>query len=336
MTIPSTILFVAHDGIPNLAQLSISDSNSCPEFDRWRRVRQLRIAVDFRRILRSGSGLPDLKRWTLDLPALTQVPAVGRGSQASMQIYRRPGGGSDGELIAVKSVHLSESLDTAKIENEIENLVNLRHPLIAAPIGFALMGKSAGVRELKIARSYGQSGTLAEVITAPPPWWTPTAKAKAAVGIALSLRFAHGLGLLHGRLTAENVFFEADGCIQILDFGAARLAAPGAGGFYGEGWSPAVDTAAFAAILAAIVDIHRAPQSSAAKCKTAGAPAVPAFVSALIEEGLSAAPEKKPSFVRICAVLKQNGFRILAGVDSEAVSAFVAWVESQEGLREWA
>jgi serine/threonine protein kinase len=44
-------------------------------------------------------------------------------------------------------------------------------------------------------------------------------KAKAVAAIALGLRFAHSFGLIHGSLTASNILFDADHCIQIADFG---------------------------------------------------------------------------------------------------------------------
>jgi tRNA A-37 threonylcarbamoyl transferase component Bud32 len=47
-------------------------------------------------------------------------------------------------------------------------------------------------------------------------WWTATAKAVA--GIALSLRFAHSLGLIHGHLTSKNICFDIDHRIQITGF----------------------------------------------------------------------------------------------------------------------
>jgi hypothetical protein len=55
ITLPSAILFIAHDAIGNPSQLSLCDEDSCPEFGRWRRLRQSGIAVDFRRIVRSGA-----------------------------------------------------------------------------------------------------------------------------------------------------------------------------------------------------------------------------------------------------------------------------------------
>jgi serine/threonine protein kinase len=101
-------------------------------------------------------------------------------------------------------------------EREIESLSNLRHPLITAPIACAW---AEGERKLQIGRLHAAGGFLAEVVSAGPAWWTPTAKAKAVVGIALALQFAHGLGLLHGGLNSGNVLFDGGGRIGIVEFG---------------------------------------------------------------------------------------------------------------------
>jgi serine/threonine protein kinase len=91
------------------------------------------------------------------------------------------------------------------MENEIQNLINLRHPCIASPIGFVLPIESGSLQELKIVRLYSEHCSLAEVLVVRPVWWTSTVKAKAIAGIVLDLRFAHSLGLLHGHLTASNI-----------------------------------------------------------------------------------------------------------------------------------
>jgi hypothetical protein len=48
-------------------------------------------------------------------------------------------------------------------------------------------------------------GSLSEIISVSPEWWTPTAQAKAIVGFVLGLPFAHSLGLLHSYLTVTNM-----------------------------------------------------------------------------------------------------------------------------------
>jgi serine/threonine protein kinase len=199
---------------------------------------------------------------------------------------------SDGLQIVVRAFDVSE-FEGWRVEMEIENLSNLRHRLIAAPIGFAL-----SERVLKIGRLHAAGGSLAEVVSSNPVWWTPTAKAEAVVGIALALRFSHGLGLSHGGLNSGNVLFDGGGRIQIADFSPMRRD----GGFSrdGEEWSPQADVSAFAMLLFEIVAGRPwpslspppppRPPPSAAKAEVDGEvilpPDVPAFVSEIIEGGL--------------------------------------------------
>jgi hypothetical protein len=168
ITIPSSVLFVAHDAIGNPSQLSLCDEDSCPEFGRWRRVRQSGISVDFRRIMRGDVCV--CPRLRLNRRGFEAGSVIGETSR----LYRRA---KDGLEIVVKAFDVSE-FESGEIAIEIENLSNLRHPLIAAPIGFALVGQ-----ELKIGRLNAAGGSLAEVVSSNPAWWTPTAKAKAVVEI---------------------------------------------------------------------------------------------------------------------------------------------------------
>jgi serine/threonine protein kinase len=211
-------------------------------------------------------------------------------------------------------------MSKSQIESETANLVSFRHPLIASPIGFA---ESTAPRRLEIARQYAAGGSLAEVLSDTPAWWTPTAKAKAIAGIALGLRFAHSLGLMHGDLKASNVFFDADRRIQITDFNPIRLQTGAAEPFSGEGWTPAADVCAFASLLSEIAVGRPGAQPGAA------AP-VSAFVSAIIEGGQSPSPTAKRSFADLLQNMRANGFAILGGVDAAEVCVFVDSVESSE------
>jgi serine/threonine protein kinase len=163
-------------------------------------------------------------------------------------------------------------------------------------------------------RLHAAGGSLADVLLNPPAWWTPTAKAKAVVGIALALRFAHGLGLLHGAVKAGNILFDAGRRIQVADLSAKRLESGEVEPFSGEEWTPAADISAFASLLAEIA---------------IGASGV-SGVSAAVSKFISRMIEGERTFVDIVKDLKANGFRIMAGVDYEEVSGFVTWVESTE------
>jgi serine/threonine protein kinase len=169
--------------------------------------------------------------------------------------------------------------------------------------------------------------SLADVLANPPAWWTPTAKAKAVAGIALALRFAHCLGLLHGAVKAGNVLFDADRRIQLADFSVIRLETGEVEPFSGEEWTPTADVCAFASLLSEIA-IGAAAESAVPGC-------VPTFVSRMIEDSQSPESRSRVSFADVVERLKQNRFEILAGVDSEEVSAFVSRVESAERSGEW-
>jgi hypothetical protein len=207
--LPSTLMFLAHDAHSDLFRLSLSDPDLYPVFDRWRRVRECGVAVDFRPILKPRPSHPYFKDYVFDITELEEESVLLEADRRSSRLYRKRG---DGSLIVVKSISLSDSFSESQTESEIANLVSLRHPLIASPIGFA---ESTAPRRLKIARPYAAGGSLAEVLSDAPPWWTPTAKAKAIAGIALGLWFARNLGLLHGGLKASNVLFDVDRRIQI-------------------------------------------------------------------------------------------------------------------------
>jgi serine/threonine protein kinase len=211
-------------------------------------------------------------------------------------------------------------VEDGQIASELDNLLTLCHPLIAVPIGFAFAKGSIQARELKIVRLYAEGGSLADVLSAPPPWWTPTVKAKAVVGIALALRFAHSFGLLHGSVKATNVLFDSDLRIHIADFSPIRFQSGDIGGFSGDDWSPRADVVAFAALFSEIV------------MGDTLSPDFPSFVSDIIELRLASASQRWRSFIDIVELLKQNGFQITAGVDSGEVAAFVSWVESAEAL----
>jgi serine/threonine protein kinase len=209
-------------------------------------------------------------------------------------------------------------------------LFNLQHPLIAPLVGFVVPVESGRARELKTVRLHASGGSLADVLANPPAWWTPTAKAKAVLEIALALRFAHGLGLLHGAVKAANVLFDAHRRIQLADFSAMRLESGEVESFSGEKWAPTADVCAFSFLLFEIA-VHRRAVPPVGPAGELAVPArVPAFVSRMIEDARSPELNNRLSFLDIVKVLKTNHFGIVAGVDSEEVTAFVDRVELAE------
>jgi serine/threonine protein kinase len=283
--------------------------------------------MDFRRIHGFDSGLPSRTDCLLNLIEFEE------GSQLSGTERFLTGKSQEcdqGFDIIVKSMNVSVFVDIAHVEIRIENLMNLRHPCISSTVGVVL---PSSFQELQIVGQYSSGGSLSEVISASPEWWTPTAKVKAIVGIVLSLRFAHSFGLLHGHLTGDNVVFDDSGLIQICDFCVANCSEVGGnsdviaevGGFSGEGWRPAADVRAFSELVSRIVIGDSAQESGSSQ-------SVPVVVLEMIARGQCLGSNAKLSFLDIFTTLKDNGFRILEGFDSKEVSNFVSWIEFSEGL----
>jgi serine/threonine protein kinase len=177
---------------------------------------------------------------------------------------------------------------------------------------------------------YFEDCSLVEVLRVNPIWWTSTGKAKAIASIVLGLRFAHSLGLIHGHLTVNNILFDSDYCIQIVDFNRIVLEVgeneseevTQLADFSGEGWTLAKDIQAFTSILFELVSGH--PRQDETSIPTG----IPDFVSKMIKSGVSPMSRGSYSFNTILKILKQNKFQIEDGVDSEEISRFVSWVES--------
>jgi hypothetical protein len=325
--IPRNLHFIAFNAFQNPRQISLANVDSCPEYARWQRLRSLGIPVDFRRIRRFNSGLLSQSDSLFDLFGFCEISQLSANERFLTQKYQEYDNGFE---IIVKSMHVSICDDIAHHEMMIENLMNLRHPCISSAIGVVLRSP---LQELQIVRQYSSDGSLSEVISASPEWWTPTMKVKAIVGIVLGMRFAHSFGLLHGHLTGDNVIFNDERLIQICDFCVKSLSEVGDNseaiaeveGFSGEDWRPAADVKAFAELLSQIVIGVSAKEMG---CSLSPPP----FVLNIIERGQSLDSHATLSFVDIFEALKDNGFRILAGVDSEEVSNFVRWVEFSEAL----
>jgi serine/threonine protein kinase len=270
------------------------------------------INVDFRRICRFDSGLSSL-------------------SDSLLKHWELKKEGCNDELrIIVKSMSLSKSVDKHHAERRIEDLMNLRHPCISGVIGLIFQPPFEGLQIIEI---YSGDNSLSKVISTSPAWWTPTAKAKAIVGLVLGLRFAHSLGAFHGHLTVNNIHLNEDRIIHICDF-CMNVSGEfecdqgwmlNVEGISKGNWMPKVDVQAFVGLLSEIAVDSSAKQSGRGQY-------VPPFISKMIERGQSADSTSLDSFADIFKTLKCNKFQIMEGVDVKEVSDFVNWIEWSEAF----
>jgi hypothetical protein len=326
-----TILFIASNAFANDSQVRLVDGNCCPEFDRWLELRRFGIITDFRRIQRVGFGLLCLDEYVVNLSIFEERSKIRKCDEVDNKIYQRV---EDEFLIVVKLIRLLESVKQSRIGEELEKLINLRHPCIATPIGFIFGIGSGHEQELKIVRICAEGCSLSEILSVNPAWLTSTVKTKIVVGIVLGLRFAHSFGLFHGRLSARNIVVDSDHCIEIVGFNPNFLEKSECKGegeeaiqlksFSGKRWTGQTDVHAFASILFEIV------VGGSATGETPIPSWIPPFVSQIIELKFMPPSEIRCSFHDIFETLKENEFRIEDDVDSAEVSAFVNWVESVE------
>jgi hypothetical protein len=140
--------------------------------------------------------------------------------------------------------------------------------------------------------------------------------------------------LIHGHLTSKNVVFDVDHRIQITDFypicREVWETKKDRGAFSGEEWSPDPDVRGFASILFEIIVGHPEMLSGTQSAQVITLKDIPEFISKLIALGQSSEPRIGQSFNDIFSILKNNEFKIMFGVDSVDVLAFVDWVESFE------
>jgi tRNA A-37 threonylcarbamoyl transferase component Bud32 len=232
----------------------------------------------------------------------------------------------------VKSRKLSIDCDKGIIERTIENLMNLRHPCIGGVIGVVLPLR---LRGLRIVRKHFCGDSLSTVVLESPEWWTPTARAKAVVGVVLGLRFVHSLGLVHGHLTGNNVFFNEDGIIQICDFSLDNVIhqecdkgmETDVGHFSREHFTPTSDFQAFTRLLSEIVSGASAEQGRHAD-------KIPPFLSEVIKRGQYKDVEAIESFTSFLTIFKQHDFNIIAGANIDKVFQFVREIELSETVAE--
>jgi hypothetical protein len=120
------------------------------------------VAVENQRILKSHPDHPCFEKFVFDGTELEEESVLLEADRSSSRLYRVQ---RDRSLIVVKSISLSDSIAKSHIESEIANLVNLRHPLIASPLGSV---ESTAPRRPKIARPYASGRSLAEVLSDAP------------------------------------------------------------------------------------------------------------------------------------------------------------------------
>jgi serine/threonine protein kinase len=271
----------------------------------------------------------------------------GNRSVVSFVQHRRTG-----EEVVVKTFIVPETADEEEVQRkfnrEVVSASTLIHPCIVGVKGCCLSAETEGP---KIITEYVGGGTLKEFLKKDGPeieWWDDTGKTIAVAGIVHAMKLIQRKGLVHGNLNPSNILFDEYHRPKICDFGTRRIYSVTTGnevsiyaasGVRDEEYDGKTDVYSFGLILFEIVTGH----GVFSNCDMAGRvrwicrlqngtrldvpEAVFPQTRDLIEKCWSKEASTRPSFDEVWKSLKENGFRILPGVDREAVEAFIGMLE---------
>ncbi|OHT11958.1 hypothetical protein TRFO_18329 [Tritrichomonas foetus] len=116
----------------------------------------------------------------------------------------------------------SKPNDTRAFMIEVDFFMIVRqHPAITKFYGFAVNPNS-------IIIEFAPNNSLGKVLEdidegSPPPWWTPTTRAKAIFGFAAAMQHLHSYDVVHRYLTPSNILFDAKYEIRLSDFGFSKI-----------------------------------------------------------------------------------------------------------------
>jgi hypothetical protein len=103
-----------------------------------------------------------LRNYDVKVSDFEERSLIEESNKVVNEIYHRV---EDQSLIFVKSIPVSKSIENSRMRNEIENLINLRHPCITGPIGFIFPIESHIGQEMKIVGLYLEGLSLTRVIS---------------------------------------------------------------------------------------------------------------------------------------------------------------------------
>ena len=129
-----------------------------------------------------------------------------------------------GRIVAVKVLRPDVAADPDRIERferEARAASALNHPNIVTIYDVGVGGGMS-----YIAMEWVDGSALRDLVARAKPQAIPTVVSIGAQ-IADGLGVAHAAGIVHRDLKPENVMVTADGLVKILDFGLAKLVAPG-------------------------------------------------------------------------------------------------------------
>jgi hypothetical protein len=280
---------------------------------------------------------------------------VRSGAYGSVRKMRRK---RTGAILACKEIHLTEDPRSVSIfHREIDILAKLAHPAILGFVGHVMPRNIDGYNTGCIYTQWIEHGSLADHNLAELP---PTVRAKAAVGIALAMRYMHACGICHRDLKPGNILLDENYEIRVADLGSARftdvkltltanigtpmyMAPEIAEATRDVRYTEKVDIFSFAILLWEIVMAKRPYAGISVSALTllikvmqglrpdAGPNAhMTPLAEQLIPKCWQKDPQERPDAAEILSTLKEGQYALLDGVDVGEVEQYVCRIEAYE------
>ena len=295
------------------------------------------IVAELRALLSGDEEAPAESRTGQKIAQYEVLDCIGRG--ASGEVYA----GYDESLrrrVALKFLRPGTEAKSARLVREARAASALNHPNIITV--HEVIASGAGP---VVVMEWVEGTALRARCGVPLP---EAEAARLGQQIALAIAAAHGRDIVHRDLKPENVMVRPDGYVKVLDFGLARLYAPGSGSSNptstaglpvgtlrymspeqcrGESATPASDVFALGMILYELV-AGRHPFESAQGLEVAHAivhqeppppPAKPKL-AALIAAAMAKDPAARPSAGHIAAALAQIPQQQKAAISRRALT----------------
>ena len=176
---------------------------------------------------RSDSGVLESVQIPLVTPSVGFKWTLGQriGSGSNSVVYKGLNA-TDGSLVAIKQIYISNNEEAVLIRREVDILSGLSHPNIVKYLGVDTDGSS-----LYILTEWVSGGSVAQQLAQFGPLPEPLA-ARHTAQIVAGLIFLHSSGVAHCDIKGQNVLVSRNGVLKLADFGAARQFTTG---LYGDG-----------------------------------------------------------------------------------------------------
>jgi serine/threonine protein kinase len=312
------------------------------------------VSAEIPTALRNAEPPFNPEAWHRDFAQFALAPVAG-GAFARVYKAEHP---ETHEVVALKRLNCrmaeadKRDLLHARDFREIMCLIRFNHPCILPLAGWSVRDGC-----LEIGTKWFERGSLDKVIEAycrreEPAWFDETAIAVVVAGAALGMRHIHERGVIHRDFKPANILVDDAGRPLICDLGLSRdfalemtvgvnIGTPAYSSpevTNGTAYGPPCDVFAFGTILFELVMRRRAFTGSIGAVGDAitkkPPPPMPKTVTLVSRELIAGCwkkdPEQRLSFRDVVDDLKKAEFKVLPGVQTEKVMAYVAEIETKE------